>query len=123
MTDRLKQIRKALLESGASIARSIDCTRAVWSMHESREQVQAEHWLPPRLARNLVRYARSKGMPLTYEHIYEGAPLPVMTLAVVKTLRKPAARAKAVPVTQTPPPVETPVQPRPRRRIIASAVA
>lgn len=106
MTNPLQSIRKALRMTQAGIADALKISRGLWSVHEGKPP---GHDVPPHIARALIRYARAQGMPLTYEHVYDGAKLPEMVL---------------IPADQVPPELR-PSQPerRPRRRVIASSVS
>jgi len=103
MTNPLKNIRNALRLTQADMADALKISRGLWSIHEGKP---AGHDVPPHIARSLVRYARSKGYPLSYENIYEGAPLPQMVM---------------VPVADLPPEMRAQLAKRPRRRVIASS--
>lgn len=102
MSNQLKAIRQALRQTQVGIAHELGISRGLWSVHEGKP---AGHDVPPHIARVLIKFARAQGMPLTYEHIYDGAKLPEMVL---------------IPADQVPPELRPAVK-RQRRRIAATA--
>ncbi len=104
MSNSLKAVRKALRQTQAGIADALGISRGLWSVHEGKP---ADHDVPPHIARSLIRFARAQGMPLTYEHLYDGAKLPEMVL---------------IPADKVPLELRQAEQKRPRRRVIASAI-
>lgn len=105
MSNQLKAIRQALRQTQVGIAHELGISRGLWSVHEGKP---AGHDVPPHIARVLIRFARAQGMPLTYEHIYDGAKLPEMVL---------------IAADQVPPELRPVAAKRQRRRVIASAEA
>lgn len=105
MSNQLKAIRQALRQTQVGIAHELGISRGLWSVHEGKP---AGHDVPPHIARVLIKFARAQGMPLTYEHIYDGKPLPQMVLIAAE---------------QVPPELRPPVAKRPRRRIADAATA
>lgn len=79
----LKPIRQLLRKTQSDLADAIDISRGLWSVHEGK---QGAHDVPPHIARRVIAYAKSIGVPLTYEHFYEGAELPRMVLVPVDKL-------------------------------------
>lgn len=98
MNGVLKKVRTALRMTQTEIAGAIGISRGLWSVHEGKDEREA-HDAPPHIVRELIKQARKRGMPLTYEHVYDGAPLPVMALVPVDQLPPglrpaPAKRAR-----------------------------
>lgn len=112
----MKRVRTALRMKQTEIAEQIGISRGLWSVHESKDDAGG-HDMPPHIARSLKKLARSKGMPLTYENLYEGEPLPEMVLVPAKVLERRAAR-KAAPPPVVAPPAEPPAPEKRRRRVV-----
>lgn len=90
----LKPIRQLLRKTQAELAVALDISRGLWSVHEGKP---AGHLVPPHIARSLIAFAKLQGVPLTYEHLYEGAELPRMVMVEVNKLPpelKPIAKPK-----------------------------
>ena len=107
----LKKLRTSLRMKQSGIAKEIGISRGLWSVHESKDVPGGDHDVPPHIARALIKLARAKGLPLTYEHLYEGAQLPEMVLVPAAVLKRRGRMPKA------PPPPEPPK--RPRRVVVA----
>jgi putative transcriptional regulator len=67
-----RAIRRRLGVSQATLADAMDCTAANIGFYERGQS------LPPEKARRLIDFAISKGLRLTYEHVYDGVQLPEM---------------------------------------------
>ena len=107
----LKKLRTSLRMKQTEIATALGISRGLWSVHESKDVPGGDHDVPPHIARALIKLARAKGLPLTYEHLYEGAQLPEMVLVPAAVLKRRGRMPKA------PPPPEPPK--RPRRVVVA----
>lgn len=123
MTNPLRDVRKTLHMTQGDLAEQLNISRGLWSVHEGKP---AGHDVPPHIARTLIAFARQRGLPLTYEHLYDSKPLPAMRLLPARLVPvdqppkrpKPAKRAEATVLEPEPTPSL-----RTRRRISASAVA
>ena len=63
-------IRRRLGISQAEMARAMDCSAANIMFYERGQAV------PPPRAKLLIIFARSRGLALTWENLYDDAPLP-----------------------------------------------
>jgi len=109
----LKKLRTALRMTQSGIAKEIGISRGLWSVHESKDVPGGDHDVPPHIARALIKLAKAQGLPLTYQHLYEGDKLPEMVLVPASVLK----RRGRMPKPQLPPP-EPPK--RPRRRVVVA---
>jgi DNA-binding XRE family transcriptional regulator len=89
----LKKIRATLRMTQSDLAEAIGISRGLWSVHEGKD-VGDDHDVPPHIARSLIKLARLKGVPLTYEHIYDGKVLPEMVLVPVEQIIKRGRKPK-----------------------------
>jgi putative transcriptional regulator len=67
----IKAIRKLLGMSQAEIAEHLGCRQGNISFMERGQTV------PPESARRLIELARSRGVELSYDHVYGARPVPV----------------------------------------------
>ena len=75
----MKAIRLRLGVSQYEIATGMGCSQSNVCFYERGQTI------PPDRARSLIYFARSKGLELTYEHIYGGAQLPLMPRKTTNT--------------------------------------
>lgn len=61
---RIKAIREQLQMTQAELAAVIGCTQGNVGHYERGQTV------PPEMARRLIRYARSKGLPIDWQDVY-----------------------------------------------------
>lgn len=66
-----KAIRSALDVTQAAIAEAIGVTQGNVSFYEKGQTV------PPDVAKKLITYAGSRGLKLSFDHVYGAEPLPV----------------------------------------------
>lgn len=66
----LRSIRERLGVTQQVLADGIGKSQGNVSFYEKGQEV------PPDVARRLIDFARTRGLVLTYEHIYDGADLP-----------------------------------------------
>jgi putative transcriptional regulator len=67
---RFRAIRLKLGVSQSAVAKALGCAQPNISFYERGQTI------PPEVARKLIDYAVSLGMPLTFDLIYGDAPLP-----------------------------------------------
>ena len=65
-----KTIRERLGMTQAALGEALGCTQGNISFYEKGQTV------PPDTARSLIAIARQRGLPLTFDHVYGGAPVP-----------------------------------------------
>ena len=65
-----RAIRRRLGVSQAELARAMDCSPANVMFYERGQM------LPPKRARLLILFANSKGLAISYDHVYGDSPLP-----------------------------------------------
>lgn len=66
----IKPIRSLLGVSQSELAAALDVSQGNVSFYENGQTI------PPPVAAKLIEFAKSKGLEITYEHIYGGAPIP-----------------------------------------------
>jgi putative transcriptional regulator len=66
----IRAIRRRLGVTQTQLAQAIDCSTTNVCFYERGQT------LPPARAAALITFARSRGLALTYDHIYGTAPLP-----------------------------------------------
>lgn len=66
----IRAIRDRLGDTQAQLADGMGCSQSNVSFYEKGQTV------PPAAAKALIAYAATKGVPITFEHIYGGALLP-----------------------------------------------
>lgn len=66
----IKAIRKLLRATQDEVATAVGCTQMNVSYYERGQTV------PPQVAKRLIEFAASRGVRLTYDHVYGAAPLP-----------------------------------------------
>lgn len=66
----LKNIRLRLGATQSEIAEALDVTQGNVSFYEKGQTI------PPAQAEKLISFARSKGLPIGYDHVYGLAELP-----------------------------------------------
>lgn len=104
MNGVLKKIRVALRMTQTDLATAIGISRGLWSVHEGKDE-REDHDAPPHIVRELIKQARRRGVPLTYEHVYDGAPLPQMVLVPLDSLPpelRPGRKRRPVPPPKKP---------------------
>ncbi|WCM86674.1 helix-turn-helix domain-containing protein [Acidovorax sp. NCPPB 3576] len=72
----LRIIRQRLGITQRVVADGIGCTQGNVGHYENGQTV------PPAMARKLIAFCKSQGLPITFEHIYEDAKLPEPTAKV-----------------------------------------
>ena len=65
-----RAIRRRLGVSQSELARAMDCTAANVMFYERGQM------LPPKRARLLIVFANSRGLAISYDHVYGDSPLP-----------------------------------------------
>jgi putative transcriptional regulator len=66
----LKQIREALCVTQQALADGLGCTQGNVGHYERGQS------LPPEMARRLIAFAKGRGLPISFDHIYGDRPLP-----------------------------------------------
>jgi putative transcriptional regulator len=67
---RIKSIRQHLGVTQQALACALGCAQGNVSFYEKGQTV------PPATAERLIAFAASRGLPLTFDHVYGGAALP-----------------------------------------------
>jgi putative transcriptional regulator len=68
-------IRLRLGVSQVQLADGIGCSQSNISNYERGQTIT------PDVARKLIEFARPRGLPLTYDHVYGAVPLPAVDIA------------------------------------------
>lgn len=69
----IRAIRRRLGVTQTQLAQAMGCSTTNVCFYERGQT------LPPARAAQLIDFARSRGLPLTYDHIYGTAPLPELS--------------------------------------------